>query len=91
MSDLSNAANPVGIRQVGSILIDGREVANTVECCHCNGHFLFTRGSGVRRGWCQRCMRMTCGNPACDPCRPWEQQMEEIERKASLHARLGLV
>lgn len=77
-----NPAYPLNIRQRGSIIIDGREVANTVQCCHCAGHFLYQRGSGTTRGFCTRCSQITCGKPECDPCRPFEKWLEMVERKS---------
>jgi hypothetical protein len=68
----------------GAFIVDGKEVGNTLQCPHCGGHFLSVRGSGARRTWCMRCMAVTCGNHSCDACRPYEQQMAEIEAKAGI-------
>ena len=51
-----------------AFLVDGREVAHTLQCPHCGSHFVSRRGSGARRTFCLRCRAVTCGNPACDPC-----------------------
>ena len=67
----------------GVIILDGQEVANTLMCPHCGMHFVSRRGSGARRGYCYHCAAVTCGNPACDGCRPLEKQLEAIERKAT--------
>jgi len=66
----------------GMFIIGGQEVASTLQCPHCGGHFVSYKGSGHRRTFCTKCMAVTCGNPACDPCRPFEKQLEEIERNA---------
>jgi len=63
----------------GAFLVDGREVAHTLQCPHCGCHFVSRRGSGARRTFCLRCMAVTCGNPACDPCIPFERKLEAME------------
>jgi hypothetical protein len=63
----------------GAFLADGREVAHTLQCPHCGGHFVSRRGSGARRTFCLRCMAVTCGNPACGPCVPFEIKLEAME------------
>lgn len=52
----------------GIIFSNGREVATTLQCPHCGGHFISRKGSGARRTFCQYHMGVTCGNRACDPC-----------------------
>lgn len=52
----------------GLVMINGREVATTLQCPHCGGHFVSRKGSGHRRTFCMRHMAVTCGQPACDPC-----------------------
>jgi len=63
----------------GAFLVDGREVAHTLQCPHCGCHFVSRRGSGARRTFCLRCMAVTCGNPACDPCVSFEIKLEILE------------
>jgi hypothetical protein len=53
---------------------------DTVQCCHCGGHFLVTPGSGTRRGFCCCCGHATCGKERCDPCVPSEQWLENQEQ-----------
>ena len=65
----------------GGILSDGREIASTLQCVHHGGHFVSVKGSGIRRGFCLRCMGPTCGAPECDVCVPLEKQLEIIEGK----------
>ena len=60
----------------------------STQCPHCGAHFFMQVGSGIQRGWCWLCNRVTCGSEQCSKqCRVWEQQMEEIERKATQHLR----
>jgi hypothetical protein len=61
-------------------LLDGQEVAQTLRCCHCGGHFLNVKIPGRERGWCGYCHAAVCPNPACDHCVPFEQWLENIER-----------
>lgn len=63
----------------GVILVDSKEVATTKQCCHCQKHFVSVKGSGMIRGFCRRCMAITCGAPICDKCVPFEQKLEEYE------------
>lgn len=65
----------------GVILMDGKEVAHTLQCCHCAVHFVSIRGSGKRRGFCMHCHKITCGNPKCDPCIPYEERLQLAEGK----------
>jgi len=68
-------------RAHGALIVDGREVGNTLQCCHCGGHFVSVKGSGQRRGFCLRCMGPTCGAAACDACKPLEVQLLALEGK----------
>lgn len=67
------------MREDGAVLFDGIQVSSTHQCCHCGGHFEMRKGSGRRRGFCMKCMRLTCGAHECDPCVPWEAKMEILE------------
>lgn len=49
----------------GIILVNGKEVATTLKCPHCGGHFVSMKGSGHHRSFCLRHMAVTCGAPAC--------------------------
>lgn len=55
----------------GLVIVNGQEVATTLQCPHCMRHFISRKGSGHRRTFCFKCEAVTCGDPACDPCRPW--------------------
>lgn len=62
----------------GLIFVNGREVASTLQCPHCGGHFISRTGSGHRRTFCTNCKAVTCGSAACDPCRPWLEGMQRL-------------
>lgn len=55
---------------------------DTEQCCHCGRHFQMVKGSGRRRGFCLCCNKITCGNPKCDVCIPFEKQLEIMEKQA---------
>lgn len=68
-------------RPSGQILIGTDVVADTVQCVHCNAHFVMVKGSGRIRGFCRNCMGMICG-PSCATCVPFERRLDEAERRA---------
>lgn len=49
----------------GVIRTDKGEVATTLACPHCGGHFVSRKGSGEHRTFCRECMAVTCGKPTC--------------------------
>jgi hypothetical protein len=57
----------------------GRVERDTHQCCHCGGHFDYVPGSGKIRGFCTKCMKITCGAEACMECFPIEARMEALE------------
>lgn len=61
----------------GVFFIDGKEEGESIQCCHCNGHFNLRPGSGVTRGFCMLCMRVTCGQKKCNACYPFEKKLED--------------
>lgn len=69
-------------KPAGVIIIGGEEVAHTRMCCHCGTHFVSVKGSGKVRGWCTLCTAITCGDPKCDPCVPYELRIEVMEGKS---------
>lgn len=69
------------MREHGAVVIGGKQVASTSQCCHCGGHFVMVKGSGKRRGFCMRCGQITCGAASCDVCVPLEKQLEIMERR----------
>lgn len=64
------------MREDGAILIGDKQVASTIQCCHCGMHWTPKPGSGTIRGFCLGCMRATCGAPDCDPCIPFEAWLD---------------
>ena len=40
------------MKQQGAIVLNGREIAETRQCCHCGQHYVSVKGSGKRRGFC---------------------------------------
>jgi hypothetical protein len=58
---------------------------DTLQCVHCQAHWMIEPGSGKQRGWCWRCDGPTCGAPACmSRCEPWEKALEIAEARAKL-------
>lgn len=53
--------------------------ADTLQCVHCQAHWVVQPGSGRKRGFCVRCMGPTCGHPQCDACVPFEKWLESVE------------
>jgi hypothetical protein len=66
-------------RPAGAIILDGQEVANTLQCVHCGAHWVPRRGSGITRGFCKRCMGPICG-PRCQECVPFEKWLDKVEK-----------
>ena len=65
---------------VGHIIVDGIEVGETRQCCHCGNHFPYRQGSGTKRGFCTLCMAMTCGCPKCMEHMAFEQKLDLFEK-----------
>lgn len=74
--DAKHERNPHGV-----IIVNGQEVATTLQCPHCMGHFISRKGSGHRRTFCMKCMAVTCGNPRCDNCTPFVAEFEDSQGK----------
>lgn len=78
----------------GAILMDGgsgsgwTQIADTLQCKHCQKHWQVVPGSGRQRGWCRYCDGPTCGAERCCDCQPFEVQMEIMEGRLSLAASL---
>jgi hypothetical protein len=70
-------------------LPDGKQVEkDTLQCCHCGGHFYVTPGSGQKRGWCMNCNAPTCGNKECCECIPLMKKIENQERRNKLYEQI---
>lgn len=68
-------------RIAGAIVVDGQQVAETLQCCHCGQHWERRPGSGTLRGYCMKCNSVLCGQPACmKNCKPFEKWLEEVEK-----------
>jgi hypothetical protein len=63
----------------GYILIDGNVAGCTMQCPHCNTHFLYRKGSGTLRGWCMRCNKISCGKEPCMTCIPFEAKLDFVD------------
>jgi hypothetical protein len=59
----------------GIVFVNGQEVATTLQCCHCGLHYVSRRGSGIRRGFCLKCMQVTCGKQECMTCTPYAAEL----------------
>ena len=71
-ADAKFERNPHGV-----IYINGQEVASTLQCPHCGGHFISRKGSGIRRSFCMRCEAVTCGAAACmNGCTPFAAELQ---------------
>ena len=64
----------------GAIVVDGRHVADTLQCVHCGNHWETKPGSGTERGFCTNCSGPVCGAHACFDCKPHEAQIELQEK-----------
>ncbi len=78
-------SEPVYERKASGYIImdDGNgpvETAATVQCCHGGEHFISIKGSGHIRGFCTRCMGVTCGVPAHNICSDWRKRVDDFEK-----------
>ncbi len=73
VDDYSNAEHVA--KPHGLIFQNGKEVASTLQCCHGGEHWVVRKGSGIRRGFCMRCMAPTCGKDECIPCKPFVDEL----------------
>lgn len=80
-----------------AILIDGVQRGSLQKCPHCGGHFIVAAHGSIAdakqsaisdisfpRVFCQKCGRLTCGRPGCNPalaCTPIEARLEYVEGK----------
>lgn len=69
----------------GAVIVGGRQVAHTQMCPHCGAHFQMKKGSGVRRAWCTRCVKVTCGKSECDACIPLEARFDHVAGVKTLY------
>lgn len=64
----------------GIILVNEYEVASTVQCKHCGGHFVHRRNTGIQRGWCFNCAGSTCGQGKCRECMHFKKKIGLYEK-----------
>ena len=62
----------------GDLIITGPEgnvilESPTMKCCHCGVVWIVINKSKRKRGFCLKCMNVTCGNEKCDNCTPLEK------------------
>ena len=60
---------------------DGDNYRETMQCGHCGMHWIIVKGSGTKRGFCQKCSKATCGTKreCMVNCEPIEQGLERME------------
>lgn len=79
-------------RPAGTIIITDPDLSHdvhmdTLQCTHCQKHWVVRPGSGRVRGFCLKCMGPTCGARACETsCVPAEKQLEAMESGIILEA-----
>ena len=57
----------------------------TRTCCHCGKHWIYDPiksglGQKHERGFCMKCNGLTCGRKECDPCYPYEERIDDMEK-----------
>ena len=67
-------------KPAGVILMDGVEIASTLQCPHCNSHFISRPGSGALRSYCMLCSAVTCGAQRCLEHFPFEKKLDMYEK-----------
>lgn len=72
---------------------DGRRrETDTLQCCHCGGHFRVTKVTTRLRA-CARCWKCggpTCGRRCCLECVPYEMQWSEPQKAAERMSAGGI-
>lgn len=63
-------------KPAGGIIINGQEIAHTLQCVHCGIHFVSIRGSGKKRGYCRACNGVLCGSKKCFEHIPYKVKVE---------------
>ena len=62
--------------------IAGNQGGDTLQCDHCQKHWIVQPGSGMKRGFCLKCNGPTCGKQRCETrCVPFEKELEQIEAR----------
>ena len=73
----------------GALIVEGQEIAHTLQCPHCGSHFISFKGSGHRRSYCFLCGQegkpaVCCGKKSCLPHVPFEKRLEIVEKVPGL-------
>jgi hypothetical protein len=72
----------------GAIVVDGKQVGETLQCVHCGMHWEYKPGSGRKRGFCNFCNGVVCGQDYCmSGCYPLEARIELTEAVDAKDAR----
>lgn len=67
------------LKPSGSVVVDGKEVAYTLQCQHCGAHFVYRKSRG--RFMCTKCSGDVCGAAKCvNECRPLERALDLYEK-----------
>ena len=70
----------------GHIIVDGQDIAMTIQCVHCNCQWVPIRGSGKTRGFCLNCKGPICGKQECiGTCLPWEKKLDNDDKLRKGH------
>ena len=78
-------------KQGGAWIVDGRHVADTIQCVHCSGQFVRMNG-GRTYSYCMKCKGFVCDNPSCQgSCVPLEMRLQEMEIKRSRNETLKVI
>lgn len=72
----------------GGIIVDGKYVADTVQCVHCGAQWEALLDDTTERGWCLSCNGFTCGHLSCEECLPFQRRLDAIERGKGLYEAL---
>ena len=60
------------------------EEHDTLQCVHCDGHWVVDPGSGRQRGWCMNCGGPHCGAKGCWECIPFTRKIEQSFQRQKL-------
>ncbi len=74
ISELHKYNKPSG-QFIVSDPIRGVKEYYSASCCHCGFNWWVIPGSGRKRGWCMKCMHLTCGKKECMECVPRQDQL----------------
>jgi hypothetical protein len=67
-------------KPAGTIIIDGHETAETMQCVHCGRHWIRRRNSGKMMGYCMNCGGVFCPDSKCRECLHFKKKLELYEQ-----------